>query len=78
MTCCKKPPKSSSPHGSDGYWRPIGLGRLEGIVEYGEGPVNIVSVVELANATVKRASFYFADPFQPPAERVCWSDAPVD
>ena len=50
----------------------------EGIVEYGEGPVTIVGVVELANAKVKRARFYFADPFEPPAERVRWSDAPVD
>ena len=50
----------------------------EGIVEYGEGPVNIVGVVELAHAKVKRARYYFADPFEPPAERVRWSDAPVD
>lgn len=47
----------------------------EGIVDYGEGPVNIVGIVELANAEVGRARFYFADPFDPPAERARWSDA---
>jgi SnoaL-like domain len=50
----------------------------EGIVEYGEGPVNIVGVVEVADAKVNRARFYFADPFEAPAERARWSDTPID
>jgi hypothetical protein len=50
----------------------------EGIVDYGEGPVNIVGIVELADGKVNRARFYFADPFDPPAERAHWSDAPID
>jgi hypothetical protein len=27
---------------------------------------------------MNRARFYFADPFDPPAERAHWSDAPID
>ena len=50
----------------------------EGIVEYGEGPVNIVGIVELADGMVNRARFYFADRFDPPAERARWSDASAD
>ena len=49
----------------------------EGIVDYGEGPVNIVGVVELADAKVQKARFYFADPFDPPAERARWSDTSI-
>jgi hypothetical protein len=49
----------------------------EGIVDYGGGPVNIVGVVELADAKVKKARFYFADPFDPPAERARWSDTSI-
>ena len=49
----------------------------EGIVDYGEGPVNIVGVVELADAQVKKARYYFADPFDPPAERARWSDTSI-
>jgi hypothetical protein len=49
----------------------------EGIVEYGEGPVNIIGIVELAGAKVKKARFYFADPFDQPAERARWSDGSV-
>jgi hypothetical protein len=50
----------------------------EGIAEYGEGPVNIVGIVELADGKVNKARYYFADPFEPPAERVRWSSAPLD
>jgi SnoaL-like domain len=46
----------------------------EGIVDYGEGPVNIVMIVELLNAEVNRARVYFADPFDPPAQRARWSE----
>jgi hypothetical protein len=52
------------------------LGR-GGLVDYGEGPVNIVGIVELADAKVKKARFYFADPFDPPAERARWSDTSI-
>ena len=45
----------------------------EGIVDYGEGPVNIVMIVELADAEVNKARVYFADPFDPPAQRARWS-----
>jgi SnoaL-like domain len=48
----------------------------EGLVDYGEGPVNIVGIVELADAKVNKARFYFADRFEPPAERALWADAP--
>jgi hypothetical protein len=50
----------------------------EGLVDYGEGPVNIVGIVELADAKVNRARFYFADSFDPPAERARWSDASIN
>jgi hypothetical protein len=46
----------------------------EGIVDYGEGPVNIVMIVELVDAEVNRARVYFADPFDPPAQRARWSE----
>jgi hypothetical protein len=63
-------------------WRRVLGGPLvwvaEGIVEYGEGPVNIVGVVELADAKVTTARFYFAEPFDPPVERARWSEAPID
>ena len=45
----------------------------EGIVDYGEGPVNIVMIVELVDAEVNKARVYFADPFDPPAQRARWS-----
>jgi len=47
----------------------------EGKVDYGEGPVSIIGVVELENAEVVRARYYFADPFEPPAARIRWSNA---
>jgi SnoaL-like domain len=50
----------------------------EGIVEYGEGPVNIVLIAELMEAKLQRTRIYFADPFEPPAQRARWSDAPID
>ena len=49
----------------------------EGLVDYGEGTVNIVGIVELADAKVEKARFYFADPFDPPAERARWSDTSI-
>jgi hypothetical protein len=60
-------------------WRSI-IGGLtvwvaEGIVDYGEGPVNIIIIiVEMVNAEVNRARVYFADPFDPPVHRARWSE----
>ena len=45
----------------------------QGTVEYGEGPVHIVGVVELADGAVVQADFYFADPFDPPEARARWT-----
>jgi len=45
----------------------------EGTVEYGEGPVNIVGIVELADGLVRHAAYYFAEPFEPPESRLRWT-----
>ena len=47
----------------------------EGIVEYGEGPVHLVGVVEFAHGQVVRADYYFAEPFDPPEPRARWATA---
>lgn len=47
----------------------------EGIVEYGEGPVRLVGVVEFAHGRVVAADYYFADPFDPPESRARWVTA---
>lgn len=62
----------------DALWAAPRPGSPKGIVDYGEGPVNIVGIVELADGKVNTARFYFADPFDPPAGRARWSDAPID
>ena len=58
-------------------WRTVRGGPVvwvaEGTVEYGEGPVNIVGVVEIGGGLVRRASYYFAEPFEPPAARLRWT-----
>ena len=58
-------------------WRTVRGGQdvwvAQGIVEYGEGPVHIVGVVELAGDKVVKADFYFAEPFDPPAARERWA-----
>ncbi len=46
----------------------------QGMVVYGEGPVHIVGVVELADGAVVEADFYFADPFDPPEARAHWTE----
>jgi|SRR5215211_1016142 len=46
----------------------------EGVVDYGEGPVNIIGIAELAAGKVIKARFYFADPFDPPQARARWAD----
>jgi hypothetical protein len=45
----------------------------QGTVEYGEGPVHIVGVVELSDGAVTQADFYFAEPFEPPEARARWT-----
>ena len=45
----------------------------EGTVEYGEGPVNIIGIVELADGAVQQAAYYFAEPFDPPEARARWT-----
>jgi hypothetical protein len=47
----------------------------QGIVDYGEGPVHIVGIVEFADGTAVRSDFYFADPFPPPESRARWRSA---
>jgi hypothetical protein len=58
-------------------WRRIRGGpdvwAAQGIVDYGEGPVHIVGVVELAGGAVVEADFYFAEPFDPPEARARWA-----
>jgi hypothetical protein len=50
-------------------WRSIRGGRgvwvAEGTVEYGEGPVGLISVAEFEDGKMVRADYYFADPFEP-------------
>lgn len=48
----------------------------EGIVDYGEGPVHLVGIVELADGQVIRADYYYADPFEPPEVRARWARHP--
>ena len=45
----------------------------EGIVEYGEGPVNLIGIVEFAHGSVTQADYYFAEPFAPPESRARWA-----
>ncbi len=50
-------------------WRSIrGGGRVwvaEGIVDYGEGPVNLIGIAEVEDGAIVKADYYFADPFEP-------------
>ena len=46
----------------------------EGTVEYGEGPVQLVGVVELGDGVVVKADYYFAEPFAPPEARARWAE----
>jgi hypothetical protein len=45
----------------------------EGIVEYGTGPVHLVGVVGIRNGKLATADYYFAEPFDPPADRARWA-----
>ena len=47
----------------------------QGVVDYGEGSVPIVGLVELEDGAVVEADFYFADPFDPPEQRARWRSA---
>jgi hypothetical protein len=50
-----------------------GSPRDEGIVEYGEGPVHLVSIIELLDGEIVKSDYYFADPFEPPESRARWA-----
>ena len=58
-------------------WRSVRGGPVlwvgEGTVEYGEGPVNIIGIMEMGGGLVRRAAYYFAEPFDPPEDRARWA-----
>jgi hypothetical protein len=58
-------------------WRSVRGGPVvwvaEGTVEYGEGPVHLVGIVELSGGLVRHAAYYFAEPFDPPEARARWT-----
>lgn len=45
----------------------------QGLVDYGEGAVHLIGIVEFANGMAVAADFFFADPFEPPAARAPWN-----
>ena len=45
----------------------------QGVVEYGEGPVHIIGIVEFADGRAVQSDYYFADPFEPPESRARWA-----
>jgi hypothetical protein len=59
-------------------WRSIRGGPdvwvAEGTVDYGEGPVHLIGIVELADGMLVEADYYFADPFEAPESRARWAD----
>lgn len=59
-------------------WRSIRGGSsvwaAEGIVEYGEGPVHLVGVVEFQGGKMVKADYYFAYPFEPPEYRAPFTE----
>lgn len=54
-------------------WRSIRGGpsvwSAQGMVEYGEGPVHLVGIVEFEAGKMVKADYYFSDPFEPPEYR---------
>jgi hypothetical protein len=58
-------------------WRTVRGGpdiwAAQGTVDYGEGPVHIVGIVEVTDGAVVEADFYFAEPFDPPTARARWA-----
>jgi hypothetical protein len=59
-------------------WRRIRGGprvwTAEGVVEYGEGPVHLVGIVEFEDCEMIQADYYFAYPFDPPDYRAPFTD----
>jgi SnoaL-like domain len=59
-------------------WRSIRGGPrvwvAEGIVDYGEGPVHLIGIVEVENGRMVKADYYFADPFEPAEWRVPFAE----
>jgi hypothetical protein len=59
-------------------WRSIRGGPdvwvAEGIVEYGEGPVHLIGIVEFDDGKMVKGDYYFTDPFEPPESRARWTD----
>jgi hypothetical protein len=57
-------------------WRTIRGGPqvwiAQGIVDYGEGEVHLIGIVEFAEGNVVNGDYYFANPFEPPAARARW------
>jgi hypothetical protein len=45
----------------------------EGIVEYGEGPVRLVGIVEFADGMMVKGDYYFANTFESPESRARWA-----
>jgi hypothetical protein len=58
-------------------WRSVRGGPVvwvaEGAVEYGEGPVHIIGIVEVGGGLVRHAAYYFAETFDPPEARARWA-----
>ncbi|CAN5756328.1 hypothetical protein BH18ACT15_BH18ACT15_02860 [soil metagenome] len=58
-------------------WRSIRGGPdvwvAEGIVEYGEGPVHLIGILEFADGRMVKGDYYFAEPFEPPEARAQWA-----
>ena len=45
----------------------------QGIVEYGEGPVHLIGIVEFADGRIVEADYYFAEAFEAPESRAQWA-----
>jgi hypothetical protein len=62
-------------------WRSIRGGPdvwvAEGIVEYGEGPVHLIGVLEFTNGTMVKGDYYFVNSFEPPESRARWAADPL-
>jgi ketosteroid isomerase-like protein len=60
--------------------RVVGSGDLwitEYVIFYDERPIPTVSIMEFRNGKVAHETQYFADPFEAPAWRARWRDAPI-
>ncbi len=45
----------------------------QGLVDYGEGPVHLIGIVQFADGKIVEGDYYFADPFEPPEARARWA-----